>query len=182
MASRLPPHGPAVPGELTVRLMRLEVQLGAALFVGMAATAMARRFESEGDLDAAAEVAWFRDGMARIVSAQSVGGGSPVTIGAWSQRRSSWIVGTRRLGAHASRIRYRRHDLHVALAWWLSFGAAATAWVCQQPDWRYRWTADGRRRLHFMASCWDAYSRCDFTPADMHIGLADMPLSDESPA
>lgn len=35
-----------------------------------------------------------------------------------------------------------------------------TPWVCQRPDLRYRWTADGITRLAYLADCWDAYSRC----------------------
>lgn len=201
LASRLPPHGPARPSELTICLTRQDVRQGAALFVGMAAAAVARQLEAEGDPEAADDMRWFHEGMAGTLRAATPSlrpfardagrapgvafddeKARPVTVQEWTSRESRWIVAGKRLGAHASRLRYQRHDQHAALAWWGCFSRGATPWVCQQADWRFRWTPDGLRRLRFMVDCWDAYSRCDFTPADLRIGLADMPLAGMPPA
>lgn len=95
------------------------------------------------------------------------------------QRRSRWIVASKRLGPHATRSSYGDRDLDVALASWSAFGNWATPWVCQQPDWRIRWTTDGRQRLGLLLECWGAYSHCDFSPEDRFIGLSDIPLSSE---
>lgn len=173
LISRLPPGGPALPGELTVALSREDVRHGAAMFVCMAAEAVARKYQAARRLDVATELAWF--GSRAAESCSEVNG--LAIDDELRRRRSRWIVATKRLGPHATRSSYGERDLYAALASWKAFGHYATPWVCQQPDWRFRWTTEGRHRLGFLVDCWDAYSRCGFSPEDRLIGLSDMPIS-----
>lgn len=86
----------------------------------------------------------------------------------------------RRLGNYRSRREFGGDpDLHLCAMRGRSFsGTHVTPWVFQQDDMRYRWTDKARHKLRYLADCWDAYSRCDYTPACENIGEADFPVSD----
>ncbi len=149
------------PGELTVRLNRGgAARSGAPLFLHMACTAIARKYAAAGRADVEVQVLALRERRGADRPAHRL------------------RVDFKRIGAHASRVHYGDPDLQLCVASADHLGHAATAWVCQQPDWRYRWTPAGLARLRFMADCWDAYARCGFTEADRAIGLLQFPLSD----
>lgn len=172
---RIPPLGRAKPGELTFRLFKGQhANYAAALFRYMACTAVHRKYEMAGHAGLAAELLFIRETLARICAS----GHEP----SWSDTTDAFHRNfrrrTKRLRVHATRDDYGDPDLQICFISCRGFAFGATPWVCQQPDWRYRWTPVGLTRLRFMIDCWDAYSRCDFTPEDWLIGVNDFPLSD----
>lgn len=171
LVSRLPPQGPAKPGELTV-VLGFAPNLAAALFLHLVCTAVQAKYQAAGRPLVAAMVARRREQLTSFIeSSYTRNQGDP------GSADLEWLA-TRRVSQHATRYDYGDPDLRLCDWRVESFAYATTPWVCQQPDWRYRWTSQSRRRLHFLADCWRAYAQCDFTLDDARIGVHDFPLSD----
>lgn len=176
IAARVPPDGPALPSELTGTLLHHALDLRATghLFIAMACTAVLRKYEAAGRAQIAQALTQLRD-----LALHSTAIDRTEYHRHCVNLHSQLVLFRKRLGPHATRIELGDPDLHLCLArpdGGLAYGA--TAWVCQQPDLRFRWTPAGRGRLHFMAHCWDNYAQSDFTAEDALIGLHDFPLSD----
>lgn len=174
VATRVPPDGPALPGELTCKLLNHAVALRstAPLFVAMACTAVLEKYQAAGHVQVTQALTQLRDLALPTLQTDRP---DPQTDPA--RLRHQLTLFTKRLGAHATRNELGDPDLHLCTALPKGgFAYSATAWVCQQPDLRYRWTPAGRVRLDFMAHCWDHYARSDYTAEDSLIGLLDFPL------
>ncbi len=178
--TRVPPGGPALPSELTCKLTHhaADLRFTGAEFVAMACTAVQRKYEAAGHAQLTLVLAQLRDMALHPVPFDCHQRRSEYDAHHANLRRQLTVF-RKRLGAHATRVELGDPDLHLCLAMpRRGLAYSTTAWVCQQPDLRYRWTPTGMTRLHFMAHCWDNYARCDFTAADALIGLHDFPLSD----
>lgn len=181
LIANLPPQGRAQPAQLTIAFSTGSWGwYAAAMFVYMANAAVARKYEQAGRRRVAAELYWLSGFAAR--SYQNAEDWSPYSHrlpGIAHMRTQRLVMARRRLAQHATRTSCGDRDLELCRASYWGFGSFATPWVCQQADWRYRWTQPGRARLQFMLDCWDAYCRCGFGSNDLLIGFADFPLSQE---
>jgi hypothetical protein len=171
---RIPPAGSAKPGELTLRLCHhSDVWSGAAMFSFMACTAVHAKYHAAHRPHVAGELLRLRTYAAKVCQTGRQPGWDDMQV-----RRARLVLAHKRLGPHATRQTCGDPDLAICRANARGFAYYATPWVCQQPDWRFRWTPTGLNRLRFMVDCWDRYARCRFAPYDWLIGLNDFPLSD----
>ena len=175
LLARLPPAGRASPGELTVRLNDIGTWPCGAMFVYAACTAVAHKYAVAGRPRVAEEVMGLR-GLAAEICAGDRG---PSPLDRPPDRTGKLRLGIKRIWVRATRADFGDNDLRLCSSAGAAFPHAATAWACQQPDWRYRWTPKGATRLRFLADCCDAYSRCDFAPEDWLIGHDGFPLSNQ---
>jgi len=169
---------PATPSELTVWIRKSGPKVS-CLFLWMACTAVAEKYQAIGKQDIAAKLHALRDAAEQAWPQQ----GSRLAnrdhfeacVSSLRELTREW----KRISQHQSR--WICPDMDIVLcagaAFHLDYGI--TPWICQQADLRYRWTADSMRRLDYLAACWDAYARKELAWEDRMIGLSDFPTHPE---
>ena len=164
----------ATPSELSV-LIRKGGNRSSLLFLWMATTAVAGKYQHAGKHHIAIPLMQQRLIIQHLFATDDRSWTAADPLRDSGGRLHAFCGGRKRISQHQSR--WMGPDLDIILcaggAFSIDFGV--TPWVCQQADLRYRWTAQGESRLAYLADCWDAYSRSEFTWTDRLIGLQDFP-------
>ncbi|MHB9118540.1 MAG: hypothetical protein ACYC2R_09735 [Burkholderiales bacterium] len=176
--SKLSQGKPTAPSELSVWVRKSGDKVS-GLFLWMVCTAIAEKYRQADKHDTAAKILALRMACELFWRQQNPN---------WDDRQRLFDVarpvqgltrGIKRISQHQSRWICPDLDILLCADAAFSIDRGITPWVCQQPDLRFRWTPESMIRLAYLADCWDAYSRSDFTWADRLIGLPDFPTHPE---
>lgn len=166
---------PATPSELSVWLRKSGHEVS-CLFLWMACTAVAEKYQKAGKQDVAEKLLALRSACEQFRLQQKPAWSDREYVHGHARPLQGLARRWKRISQHQSRLICPDLDIALCSGAAFSLGLGLTPWVCQQPDLRYRWTDDGMSRLGYLADCWDAYAKKELTWADRTIGLPDFPL------
>lgn len=171
-------RGPVTPSDLSVQV-RKSGHKCSHLFMWMAVRAVGGKYQLAHEHAVSAKLQVLGLAIERYFRL-----GRP----SWEERERFFTMGGRlgalcggykRISHYQSRHVCGDMDIVLCVDGIRSLDWGVTPWVCQRPDLRYRWTGESMLRLAYLADCWDAYSRCDFTWNDRFTGFSDFPLHPE---